>query len=208
MDGVRPWPSAQRPGPLLLGGRPSSAGGAKRVRGGTGSNRDERRSCDLPEDANGTFAICAYDKQAHRLTLASDSLGARPLYYAESDGQLYFATSIDALARLDGVPRTHDLATYVEEDALCYPLGRRTKYVGVSVVVDSEAVTAADGAVHCARYYDWRSLRRRANPSTSLAAHCRGALRQAVDSRAPPGARQICLLSGGLDSRVPGGGTG
>ena len=153
-------------------------------------------------DANGTFAICAYDKRAHRLTLASDSLGARPLYYAESDGQLYFATSIDALARLDGVPRTHDVATYVEEEALCYPLGRRTKYVGVSVVVDSEAVTAVDGAVHCARYFDWRSLTPARESIDEMAAHCRGALRQAVESRAPPGARQICLLSGGLDSRV------
>ena len=153
-------------------------------------------------DANGTFAICAYDKQAHRLTLASDSLGARPLYYAESDGQLYFATSIDALARLDGVPRTHDVATYIEEEALCYPLGRRTKYVGVSVVVDSEAVTAVDGAVHCERYFDWRSLTPARESIDEMAAHCRGALRQAVESRAPPGMRQICLLSGGLDSRV------
>jgi len=43
-------------------------------------------------NANGTFAVCAYDKHAHRLTLASDCLGARPLYYAKSHGQLYFST--------------------------------------------------------------------------------------------------------------------
>jgi asparagine synthase (glutamine-hydrolysing) len=153
-------------------------------------------------NANGTFAVCAYDKQAHRLTLAGDSLGARPLYYAKSDGQLYFATSIDALVRLNGVPRTFDVATYIEEEALCYPLGCRTKFVGVRVVVDNEAIVAADGAVRPTRYYDWRSLTPARESLDDLAMHCRTALRQAVESRAPPGSRQICLLSGGIDSRL------
>jgi hypothetical protein len=152
--------------------------------------------------ANGTFAICAYDKQAHRLTLAGDSLGARPLYYVEADGQMYFATSIDALVRLEGVPRTFDVATYVEEEALCYPLGCRTKYLNIRVVVDNEAITAADGAVMAARYYDWRSLTLAHESLDDLAAHCRVALREAVENRAAPGTRQICLLSGGLDSRL------
>ena len=187
---------------LLLGAQRSGA--AERSESELGQAVAEMNAgrATFLRNANGTFAVCAYDKQAHRLTLASDSLGARPLYYAESDGQLFFATSIDALARLGGVPATYDVATYIEEEALCYPLGCRTKFVGIRVVVDNEAVTAADGAVQGTRYYDWQSLPPARESLDDLAACCRAALRQAVESRAAPGTRQICLLSGGLDSRL------
>ena len=152
--------------------------------------------------ANGTFALCVYNKMAHRLTLAGDSLGARPLYYAVSDGLLFFATSIEALARIDAVPKTFDVATYIEEEAFCYPLGCRTMYTGIRVVVANEAVAAMDGMVRTSRYFDWAILPLADEPVDELAAHCRFALRQAVASRAALGAKQTCLLSGGLDSRV------
>ncbi len=153
-------------------------------------------------NANGTFALCVYDRKAHRLTLAADSIGARPIYYVESSGFLFFATSMEVMRRLAVVPKTFDLAAYIEEEALCYPLGARTMFKEVRVVVASEAIVVEDGEIRVTKYHDWAKTPLANESVDELAENCRLALRQAVACRSTAGVRQRCLLSGGLDSRV------
>ncbi len=54
---------------------------------------------DYLANLRGMFAFGFYEPGAHRLTLARDRLGERPLYYAETnDGFLLFASEIGAIA--------------------------------------------------------------------------------------------------------------
>lgn len=57
------------------------------------------KGIEFLHDLRGMYAFGFYQPGAHRLTLARDRLGERPLYYAESsDGFLLFASEIGAIA--------------------------------------------------------------------------------------------------------------
>src|SRR6185369_3672798 len=58
---------------------------------------------------NGQFAVALWDARRESLVLARDHLGVRPLYIAEHDGRLYFASEVKAIFAADrSIPRTLD----------------------------------------------------------------------------------------------------
>ena len=52
---------------------------------------------------NGMFAIAIWDANRHRLVLARDRIGQKPLYYAVKDDRLVFGSELKSLAVVDGV---------------------------------------------------------------------------------------------------------
>jgi asparagine synthase (glutamine-hydrolysing) len=53
----------------------------------------------------GMFAFAILDRESGTLTLARDRFGKKPLYYAERQGHLYFASEVKALLRATGGTR-------------------------------------------------------------------------------------------------------
>jgi asparagine synthase (glutamine-hydrolysing) len=53
----------------------------------------------------GMFALAIYDGPRHRLLLARDRLGIKPLYYTRVNGRLLFASEVRALLASGAVPR-------------------------------------------------------------------------------------------------------
>jgi asparagine synthase (glutamine-hydrolysing) len=51
----------------------------------------------LPTRLNGQFAFAILDRRAHSLFLARDRFGVRPLFYAERNGDFFFASEAKAL---------------------------------------------------------------------------------------------------------------
>ncbi|MFZ5927061.1 MAG: asparagine synthase-related protein [Acidobacteriota bacterium] len=161
----------------------------------------ENRPQELAQ-ANGTFAALAWDAASSRLWLVADSLGGRPLYFAEAAGTLYFSTILDVLLRIPAIPGTLDFDAFIEKEALYCPLGDRTLRREIRVLRDSEYLRWSPGHVERERYFDWSRIEFQSLTLEQAAEHCAAALAAAVADRAPrPGEEARVILSGGLDSR-------
>ena len=57
----------------------------------------EEMGADCVTKLRGMFAIALYDEKRNSLLLARDRLGKKPLYYAVSEGRLYFGSEIKAM---------------------------------------------------------------------------------------------------------------
>ena len=57
---------------------------------------------------NGIFAFALWDERRNRLWLVRDQLGVKPLYFADYQGTLYFASEIRTLLAFPEIPRTPD----------------------------------------------------------------------------------------------------
>src|SRR5919109_1681570 len=60
------------------------------------------------ERLRGMFGFAIWDVRPRQLLLARDRLGIKPLYYAEHDGELTFASELKPILRRPHVPRAVD----------------------------------------------------------------------------------------------------
>src|SRR5436189_143421 len=81
--------------------------------------------------ARGAFCAVHYHPDAGRLTLVTDKLGVRPLYYWIGDDHVIFATALRVLEGLAEVPKQMDLRAVTEAACFRFPLGDRTPYQDV-----------------------------------------------------------------------------
>ena len=156
----------------------------------------------LLSSSNGTFALCSYQGKNDLLVLATDSLGARPLYYCDIDGALIFSTSLNYLKKFPGVSKQPDFNGIAEQQAFDYPLGRRTLLNGVSVLCDGEYIVVSHGKWTLKKYNDWGAIQPVETTRELQLQKCHTFFLEALKSRASPiNDVNISLLSGGLDSR-------
>lgn len=151
--------------------------------------------------ANGTFALAAYD-ETESFLLATDSLGARPLYYAHHAGVIYFSTSFSLISKIYPGNVQLDKQAVAEQIKFCYPLGNRTFSSEISVLRDGECLIASNGNYSLSQYSDWRKISPRIRNRQQELENCSDAFTKAIYSRTTPGTTQYSLLSGGLDSRM------
>jgi asparagine synthase (glutamine-hydrolysing) len=63
---------------------------------------------DFPKRLHGMFAFAIVERESGRVVLGRDRFGIKPLYLAESDGALRFASSLPALVAAGGIDTTLD----------------------------------------------------------------------------------------------------
>jgi asparagine synthase (glutamine-hydrolysing) len=143
------------------------------------------------ERLRGMFAVALWDERRGKLVLARDRFGIKPLYLAESGGELAFASELAPLLALgaDDSPDAEALADYL---ALGYVAGEATGLAGMRRLLPGNVLVHEGG-------------RSRARPFYGLEPHelpLEETLAEAVRLHLRSDVPLAVLLSGGLDSSL------
>jgi|KBSSwiStaDraftv2_1062776.scaffolds.fasta_scaffold112296_2 asparagine synthase (glutamine-hydrolysing) len=153
------------------------------------------------DQLNGMFAFAIWDRTERSLFIARDRLGVKPLYLAERDGALWFASEPKALFEAGVEPR-FDPSTW--EELLCfrYVAGEATPLQGVRRLLPGHALLWRDGRATVRRWWSLaeRVARPNARPLGDPAEWFRDRFESAVGYRRISDVPLGVLLSGGLDS--------
>ncbi len=163
----------------------------------------EEWGVDCLERLQGMFAFALYDRPRHRLLLARDRLGIKPLHVAElDDGTLVFGSEIKSLLAHPGVPREAS-----EEAAALFLTYRylpspHTLFRGIRKLPPGHRLVADRNGTRTEMWWDVDLSRRFAgsydDACEALREHVRTGIRDRLMADVPLGA----LLSGGLDSSI------
>ena len=161
------------------------------------------RSC--LNDLRGIFAFAIWDARRHRLFLARDGMGVKPLYYASSGNCFAFASEIRALLKTGLVRRTLDRAGLLNYLAFGSAYDPVTLVEGVSALRAGHFLCWEQGEIREQTYWDLAgddsceaksSSDDRARQEEELQDCIRESVRMQTISDVPVGV----FLSGGIDS--------
>lgn len=168
-----------------------------------------RRGPSAVEDLDGMFAYAVWDEAGEELLLARDRLGIKPLFYAQADGALVFASEPKALFCHPRLARRPDHSAILEyflhgsAFASGYVTGERSFFAGVRAVPAGHILVFADGSARVRKY--WSPLQElgethadAAEARRELAAEVEASTRSMLMGEVPVGT----ALSGGLDSSI------
>jgi asparagine synthase (glutamine-hydrolysing) len=97
---------------------------------------------------NGQWAVALWDSVDRRLVLARDPFGVRPLYVAEHDGRIYFASEVKAIfAGAPSFPRRMDVHGLQQVFCLWTSVAPRTVFQGIEELAPGAVRTYSGGRV-------------------------------------------------------------
>ncbi|WP_158299033.1 asparagine synthetase B family protein [Sphingomonas psychrotolerans] len=161
----------------------------------------ERWEMDSFARLYGDYAFALWDEAEHRLVLARDHVGARPLHYHRNASFLAFASMPKGLHALPEIPYAPDEIRAAEFLALMAERGPRSFFAKVSRVEAGQC--AVIGRAGITRIWHWHPPTRTPMPvrGTDYAEGLRAHLDAAVAARLRgAGARVGSHLSAGFDS--------
>jgi asparagine synthase (glutamine-hydrolysing) len=163
----------------------------------------EEEGVDFVRRLEGMFAFALWDGPRERLVLARDRLGKKPLLWTRlPDGTLVFASELQALLRLEALPRELDFVALDAYLALGYVPAPRTIVRGVHKLPPGHVLVVEASRERLERY--WRA---EAHPEPGVSDEewldrvretVAAAVRQRLAADVPLGV----LLSGGIDSSI------
>lgn len=161
-----------------------------------------RNDFEALQRARGAFCAAHYQPESATLTLLTDKLGLRPLYYCLGDRFVIFATALRILEQIREVPKVMDVRAVTEIYTLEYALGDRTPFASVGLLKAAE-ILHVDGDVSSRRqYWRWDDIRSSDRPVNELTGYAYQKFADAVALRSGTDSTTAAFLSGGLDSRA------
>ena len=154
------------------------------------------------ERFNGIFAFAVYDESEHRVFLARDRIGVKPLFFFRGRDKMIFASEIQALLEHPDVP--HEIDENGAAELLLMAPGRTA---GCGVIRGAEELKAGECGYFTAgglklRTY-WRLRAYELNETfEETAAHVRGLLLDSIRRQLVSDVPVCTFLSGGLDSSL------
>jgi asparagine synthase (glutamine-hydrolysing) len=153
------------------------------------------------EHLRGMFALAIWDGPRRQILLARDRLGIKPLYYAERDGELVFASELKPILQLGHIDRSLNWEAVGHLFTFLATSPAQSIVEGVKKLEPARlAVASRGGPLRIERYWDVAFEPDERATEGELVERLRAMLVEAVElhqvSDVPVGA----FLSGGLDS--------
>jgi asparagine synthase (glutamine-hydrolysing) len=161
----------------------------------------ERHGPDAVARLDGMFGLAVWDDRRGRLLLARDRAGEKPLFWTQRDGELRFASEIQALLAFPDQSRRVNRTALDLYRALGYVPGPHTMFDGIHKVAPGHLLVA--DADHVEQRPYWSPAVAAAAPSRLVdAAQLRGTLLRAVERELMSDVPLGIFTSGGLDSSL------
>jgi asparagine synthase (glutamine-hydrolysing) len=149
---------------------------------------------------NGMFAFAVWDEAEQLLTLACDPFGEKPLYYAQKDGRLIFASEVKALLldpTVDRAANESALGGFLARAVM--PEGPATFFRGISRLPGAHLLRWRRGRVETERYWHPQPVEVPDNYEVAVA-ELRDLLLDSIRLRLRSDVPVGTSLSGGVDS--------
>jgi asparagine synthase (glutamine-hydrolysing) len=163
----------------------------------------EQYGADCVSRFRGMFAFAIWDKNAHRLFIARDRLGKKPLYYYW-DGRVFaFASEIKALLEHPAVSPKLEESLLPEYLSFGYISEERTLFSGIRKLMPGHHLTldvSGTPKLEIRQYWDIPLPQVEQRDDASWIAECRERLEETVRMRLMSDVPLGMFLSGGVDS--------
>lgn len=169
----------------------------------------EEYGTDLFDHLRGMYGFALWDAQRGQLLLAVDHIGIKPLYLAEHNGRLTFASETKALLTDPGVEAALNLPVLDTYLSFGYMLGEQTMFAGIKRLTPGHYLTidTNSGTIDIQPFWQWRN----ADQDVMTPAHIptdrneavtlvREMLRESVRLHLRSDVPLGLFLSGGIDS--------
>lgn len=164
---------------------------------------------DFVRRLDGDFAISLWDSKAEKLLLTRDRVGVKPLYVAERDGEIVFASEAKAIFASGAVDPEIDPQGLADAHFYGHTVAPHTFWKGVQEIRPGTVATYVRGEKTAEstyfRPFDLGVTEREAHRGSEGLADYRRAFDESVAKRIPDEVEWGIALSGGLDSSAIAG---
>lgn len=154
------------------------------------------------ERLGGMFAFAVWDSVKKKLFLARDRFGIKPLYYAEANGALYFASELKAILACPDVARDMDETALACYFTLSYIPAPYSIYKGINKLLPGHTLTWQDGRGVVKKYWDLAVAPDRTKSERYFVDGITRLLQESVRSHMISDVPLGAFLSGGVDSSL------
>jgi len=149
---------------------------------------------------NGMFAFALWDFRKQTLYIARDRLGIKPLYYIDINGQFIFASEINCILTVPGIPREIDLGALQAYFSFLYTPAPLTMLKKIRKLKPGNMIILKNGKVELKKYWEMEYRDRKWKKLDTLIEDFletfKNSVKRQLISDVPLGA----FLSGGIDS--------
>jgi asparagine synthase (glutamine-hydrolysing) len=151
---------------------------------------------------HGMFSFAIWDEPRRKLFLARDRLGQKPLFYAQTDTGMVFASEIKSILAGTEGDSGLDLESLHHYLSLRFVPSPRTMHKSIAKLPPAHCLVFQDGDLRTFRYWQLDFTRKLDLSEEDILAALREELERAVTSHLVSDVPVGALLSGGMDSSV------
>ncbi len=162
----------------------------------------EEFDVDCLRRLHGMFGFAIWDRHRHRLFLARDRVGKKPLYYTQVNGNFIFASEIKSLLCHPQVRREVDIQALSDFLSVRYVPAPATLFANIYKVPPGHWLLYENGTIQQQCYWDFTFGSIEPRPIKHYLNGIRAHISRAVEERMMADVPVGALLSGGIDSSI------